>query len=198
MDGILWHIGYTGGVWYPWQSTGGTVVGEPTVVSPGTGRLDIFGRGAGNDVRWISYGPGGWSSWTSLGGYITADPSAVVTGGGQEDVFVRGSDNAAWYTSGNGSSWTSFRYLGGIAASAVLGVAPGSASLDAFVAGTDHGLWQNPMTTWYGEGGAVYADPVGTGTGGGAMCVVAENLNGDWSAWSSSAGSATWADLGTF
>ena len=75
----------------PWESLGGYLTSDPSAVSWGNGRIDIFGRGADNAL-WHKYFENGWSDWESLGGYLTSGPDACSWAPGRLDLFVRGGD----------------------------------------------------------------------------------------------------------
>lgn len=94
----------------------------PDVASWAPGRLDVFGRGVGNDLlhKWYT---GSWNGWESLPppssgcplsctSGLTSDPGAVSTAANSIDVFGRGPNNNLYQTKWNGSAWTSWTSLG--------------------------------------------------------------------------------------
>ena len=87
-----------------------TIVGQPSVASWGSGRLDVFARGIDGLTKHYWY-PGGWGP-ESLGGQITGTPSAVSWGANRIDVFARGHDDGLKHISYNGSSWAAETWTG--------------------------------------------------------------------------------------
>jgi len=102
-------------VWGSWQPIIGlpgtlTIVGKPSAVSWGQGRIDLFVR-ASDNALWHNWYQSGWHSWESLGGTLASAPSAASWGYGHLDVFVRDTTNGIshkWYSPYYGwSAWAS-------------------------------------------------------------------------------------------
>jgi V8-like Glu-specific endopeptidase len=68
---------------------------RPTLVSLGTGKLDLFVRGYPGDVWTVRFRNGGWQGFYPIGGAIL-DDIGVTRRGGQLELFVRGTDRAIY------------------------------------------------------------------------------------------------------
>jgi hypothetical protein len=89
------------GTWHSGDNLGGSIVGDPDLSSWGSGRLDVFARGADNTLqhKWYT-DSSGWSGWESLGGSLTSGPGAVSWGVNRIDVVARDVNGAVahwWY-----------------------------------------------------------------------------------------------------
>lgn len=113
----------------------------PAVASYLSSRVDIFVRGANNDLYQKTWNGSGWSNWTrphpgnclksapasttareSLGGCTMLAPAVASWGSGRLDVFYRGcefgpSGAGVFHRSWNGSSWSPEANRGGCLAS---------------------------------------------------------------------------------
>ena len=92
--------------------SGAAILGGPGAVARGADRLDIFVRGADNQL-WQKAWNGGWMGYFPLGGFLTSSPSASSWAPNRLDVFVRGSDNALYHKSWDGIEWSAYERLGG-------------------------------------------------------------------------------------
>jgi uncharacterized protein YkwD len=135
--------------WAPtWEPLQGSLTSSPDASSWGPGRLDVFVRGAGNQLYHRWHDGAGWSpDYEPLGapnpptGYgITSDPTAVSWGSSRIDVFARGTDNALWHTWFDGA-WRGWESLGGALTSGPDVASWGQGRLDVFVRGLDNNLW---------------------------------------------------------
>lgn len=132
----------------------GKFQGAPAIASWGPGRLDIFARGASNEVWHRYYDNGAWSAWENRGGSITSSPAAVSWGPGRYDMVARLSNNTIqqWYKTpsmGETQIWGTYN-LGGFATDD-----PGIASwgpfrLDLFVPGPSRAVYHRAYEV--GEG----------------------------------------------
>ena len=135
-----------------WGSINGIIAEPslaPTAVSWGSGRVDVFERGADNNIYHKWFANGGWSGWENLGGTTYDAPAVSSWGAGRLDLFVRGTDNVIyhkWYQDGYG--WSGWESLGGATYSAPTAVSWGSGRIDLFVRGTDNAIYQK----WYQSG----------------------------------------------
>jgi microsomal dipeptidase-like Zn-dependent dipeptidase len=188
-DGALWHFDGSA-----WQSLGGEVVGSPDPCSWGSGRIDVFVRGANNTLRQIARTNGQWSQWYDLGGELTSSPTCVAWGANRLDVFARGSDGTLVHKAWDGSRWTEWESLGG---ELPAGAAPDAASwgvnrLDVFVRGVDNALWQaawdGTAWGWHSLGGEIASDPGAVSWGANRMDIFARGTDGQmWQiAWDGS------------
>ncbi|HEX4774703.1 MAG TPA: hypothetical protein VH234_04260 [Candidatus Saccharimonadales bacterium] len=126
----------------------------PTAVSWGSGRVDVFERGADNNI-YHKYYSNGWSGWENLGGATYDAPAVASWGSGRLDLFIRGTDNAIyhkWYQDGSG--WSGWEAVSGgnTTYSAPTAVSWGSGRIDLVVRGTDnnvyHKYYQNGWSGW--------------------------------------------------
>lgn len=81
---------------------GGEISDNPTAVSWGPNRLDIFVTGKDHAVyHKVSDGAKQWypslTGWEDLGGVFYESPTVVSWGPGRLDIFVRGEDHAVWH-----------------------------------------------------------------------------------------------------
>lgn len=121
----------------PWESLGGIVMGKVSAVSWGSGRLDLFVRGANNAILHKYFDGTNWepsiSGWESLGGATTGDISAVSWGPGRLDVFIRGLDNMVYHKCFDGANWgPTWEWIGGPVAGEVSAASWGPGRLDVF------------------------------------------------------------------
>ena len=54
-DGALWHAWTFPRNGWSWEGLGGVIVGPPSIVTSGTGLLDVFARGADNRLWHIPF-----------------------------------------------------------------------------------------------------------------------------------------------
>src|SRR5262245_6863867 len=103
--------------WTEWYSMGGSIRGEPSIVSYGKGKLALLARGD-DDALWYSWVWGENASiqggWVSLGGIITSGPSCTSRTNGIIDCYARSSASSAAKRSYNGKSWNAWEDLGGV------------------------------------------------------------------------------------
>jgi hypothetical protein len=98
VPGALWHqwqISPGSSNWSAPASLGGYLTSGIDGASNADGRLEVFGRAAGNDLAhiWQVQANGGWSSWASLGGVLASGPFTSYTSYGGIIVDVFGPDN---------------------------------------------------------------------------------------------------------
>jgi hypothetical protein len=102
--------------WGAWQSLGGRIIGEPSLVTTsigGTPTLFIAGRGGDNALWWTQkVGNGAWTAWRSAGGVITARPTCISRTPGIVDCFARGQDSSLAQRSFVNGAWNSWSSLG--------------------------------------------------------------------------------------
>ena len=151
-----WYIRGQG--WFPngpWENLGAppglSLTSDPSAVSWGDGRVDVFARASDDGLwhRWYIRGQG-WSGWEPLGGVLNSGPDVSSWGEGRLDVLVRGADNRLhhkWYIRGRG--WSGWERLGapsGLSLTSDPGaVSWGDGRIDVFARASDDGLWHR----WY-------------------------------------------------
>lgn len=148
------------GIWSGVKATGDNLASSPVTVSWGGDRIDLFARGAANDLvhKWFTNGT--WSAWESLGGCIRENPSAASWAPGRLDVFAQGCNDTGnnmhhiWFDAGRWGGWdqptafNSMRIVGSPSA-----VSWGSNRLDFVARGSDNQLYQSYWTPESGWGG---------------------------------------------
>jgi hypothetical protein len=156
---------------------GGTDQATPAVTGP-DGSVDVFYRGADNDLWRELYSPGsGWSQPIDMGGTLSSAPTAVCVGAGGVEVFYRGARGDLWEVSyRSGSGWGRPRKLAmmGVLGSRPTAVAQPNGVIDVFWKGSaDDHLWHgqfDPGRGWAGPqglGGSLtsYPSPVESSPG---------------------------------
>jgi len=172
-----WHI----------DNLGGTFTADPDISSQGSGKLDVFGRGAENGL-WIKSYPvsGGWGSWVSMGGVLAGGPGAVSWSNNRIDVVASdtGGNVAHWYWA---PGW-GFDYLGnGITADPDIS-SWGPNRLDVFARASNgnllHKYWAGAgWSGWENMGGNIVGGPSAVSWGVNRIDVVArmtDNTIGHW------------------
>jgi hypothetical protein len=114
--GGLWHTWFDSGSWWGWNQIPGitNMVGAPSAVSWGNGRIDIVAKDSGNNYKWTSYNnPSGWTAWAAIGCCFDTSPSLSTWGTNRLDVFggIGGNLWHGWYT--GGPNWVNWNNLGG-------------------------------------------------------------------------------------
>jgi len=91
------HKVYTSN-WGAWEALGpGVFQSEPTIVSWGPNRIDIFGVGTDSQCYTKFWNGSNFSpTWVSLGGILTSPPTAISWGVNRIDLFVLGTDGACY------------------------------------------------------------------------------------------------------
>src|SRR6266545_1782557 len=144
-------------------------------------RMDVFARGASNQLlhRWYAYG--WWSGWENLGGTLSSAPSAVSWGFGRVDVFARGASNQLLHRSWASGGWSGWENLGGVLSSAPDVAAWGSGRLDVFVRGGANQAWHRWFSGgrwsagWENLGGTLSSGPGAVSWGSGRVDVFARD-----------------------
>jgi hypothetical protein len=146
-DRSLWNTGIaSSGVIYPWSWLGGSLKGDPTVISR-SGLLYVFSRAADDSLAYnYESGPSTWNGWQDAGGQLVSDASAAVNSDGRVEVFVVGTDLAVWrnaqVTADNNNFYSSnWGSLGGRIIGDIFPIVDQTSVLNLFVIGGDHGLW---------------------------------------------------------
>jgi len=138
--GTLQYSLYNAG-WSDQTSLGGSISSSPVAISPSSGIIDVFARGASNALWHIRFSGGAWGSWENLGGNLLSAPAAVSPSPGIIDVFAEGSTGSLVHTRFD-HGWGAWEDLGGgiTAAPTAVSVAPNV--IDVFVhGGASSGMW---------------------------------------------------------
>jgi hypothetical protein len=145
-QGDVFYVGGDRGVYYMRTTDrvtfalGGVKTSNPSAVSWGGNRLDVFVRGT-DDGLWHrgTDDTTNWFGWERVAGNVAGDPVAVSWGPMRLDIFYRGTDNALWQAWWDGS-WHS-RSFGGYVVGEPSVISYGPGHLDVFYRGGDNALW---------------------------------------------------------
>lgn len=171
------------------DNLGGTFTADPDISSQGSGKLDVFGRGAENSL-WIKSFPvsGGWGGWTYMGGALASGPGAVSWSNGRIDVVMRDTSNnvSHWYWA-SGGGWAADNQGGPITGDPDIS-SWGVNRLDIFARATNgnliHKYWGGAgWSGWENMGGNLAGGPSAVSWGVGRIDVVArmaDNTIGHW------------------
>jgi glucose/arabinose dehydrogenase len=148
----------------PPQGVGHGIQGAPSVVTdPATGRVTVFGRGAGNAVyyQWKDTA-GPWSGWQRVPGAAAVTAPTAVRNGSAIDLFYPGADEFPRHQRLTGTAWTAPERLTGRTRLAVSAYPLGNGQLRVWVVGTDSHVYASTGTTghwsgWKSAGGLVSA-----------------------------------------
>ena len=150
----LYHIWQTSphGAWSGWESLGGILTSNISVIKNAYHGLEAFVKGNDNQLYHIAQNKqhGDWMGWQPLAGLsIASDPTAIVNDDSTIEVFVKGSNNQLyhiWQTSPHGA-WSGWESLGGILTSNISVIKNAYHGLEAFVKGNDNQLYH----MWQGK-----------------------------------------------
>ena len=123
-DGVIYHLYFDGSEWSDWEDMQAPgVMGEPTIISWGENRLDIFTvligvRDSSPSSRALKAGGlyhtawdgSQWLDWECLGGgdgevTLVGAPAAVSWSENRLDIVALGSDGQYYYKFYDGSQW---------------------------------------------------------------------------------------------
>jgi hypothetical protein len=162
--------------WTPWEkiSLPQMVYSAPAAVSREVGMLDVFARGAKNELLWKSFNGTKWlpdptTFYHFDEGIVTSAPAAVARPDGLMDVVARGPDNKLYLKQFDGAIWGPFIAIGEYALQAGPGItSTGPYRLDTFHTGARDSLayvWSDAGLPWafeeldgkFGDAPAAYA-----------------------------------------
>ncbi len=163
------------------------LTGEVGVSSWGNTRLDVFARGANNNLYHRWWNLSGWSAWENMGGNLASGPDAVSWGTNRIDVVAEMQDESVGHWSWDGAQWA-FDNLGGQIKGKPSISSRGFNSLDVFARGTLDHLYQKTWTGtgwigWTDLGGTLLSGPDSVSWGGNRIDVVARtggDVVGHW------------------
>ncbi|MFI6713116.1 hypothetical protein ACIBF7_42265 [Nonomuraea sp. NPDC050478] len=120
-DGSLLYSTFSGGVFGPFQSLGGVIVGDPNVVVTSYG-TEFYVRGTDDQVYTNTITPSGVVTGYSIvpGLRVTGEVEAIVAFDeppASVKLFARGTDGAVWTNVRRNGAWVGWRSLGGFATS---------------------------------------------------------------------------------
>jgi hypothetical protein len=171
----------------------GGATSDPTGVSWGEGRIDLFIRGSISNIWHQTWEDGVWLGWEDLDGRTDSGPTASSRGSGNLHVFVL-AGNAVWHRACvatdsvplcRGSSWMSWIADPGgppTRAAAVTSVSNAAGNVDVALKGSDNALWfqrwaGSNWIGWRSLGGQLTSSPVLVASAG-RTGVYAVDVNG--------------------
>jgi hypothetical protein len=101
--------------WSPWESLDGALASDPTAISWGPDRIDVFIRTADSphQIAQKTFETSkGWSDWKLLGGEPLGSPAICSPAPGRLHLFMRRVDDSLWHREYNGN-WSNWESLGG-------------------------------------------------------------------------------------
>jgi lysozyme len=167
-NGHLWTLGYRNGTWRTAATdisgaaapSAANLIGDPSVVASGPGRIDAFWEGSDFNIWQATYtagwyGNGSWSTPQSLGlGPVASAPEAVSPGPGLIDLFWNRAGTGIYVDRFNGG-WNGATPLSTRAATGSPVAVSSYAGSDTVFwrDGSSGDLWQDTGASW-GWGGA--------------------------------------------
>ncbi len=206
-----WQFNSNWSAWDPMGAPPGGATSDPSAVSWGNGRIDLFVRGGYNPacvngtntnaLYHRAYANGSWGGWECLGGILVTGPDAAAWGVGHMDIFLAGVNNVPWRLIYNNGSWAweqvpdgSYNYDPGA-------VSPSANRVDLFARGMDGNLYHKPWTggwgVWEPMGGPIASGPDAASWGSGHLDVFARKSdNNIYHRWQLNSGWSNWEPLG--
>ncbi len=178
-DSAIWHKWWDGSSWKPsltgWESLGGVGAfqGQPTAVTWGPNRLDVFAVIHIGEVYHKFWTPGqGWqptqTNWESLGGNVISPIAAVAPAPNDIQLYAVGAQNHDMLTKGFNGTWqpsqTDWISLGGVFDSPPAVASWSPLDVHIFGLGTDDQMYHRSAfglhsTSWEALGGVFLSAP---------------------------------------
>ncbi|MEV0630866.1 hypothetical protein [Nonomuraea wenchangensis] len=163
-DGSLLYSARSGSSFGPFQSLGGVIVGDPSVVVNAAG-THFFVRGTDDQVYTNTITPSGAvTGYAHVPGLtVTGDVEALVPNlapAGSLRIFARGTDGAVWTNQLTGGAWSGWSSLGGFATSDITATrtfAFPNDTVRVFVRGADRRVYVSRVAA----GGVTPFEPLG-------------------------------------
>lgn len=182
-----WHyFSVTPNGWHSNDNLGGYITAAPDISSQGSGRLDVFVRGADERSLFIKTLYGTWGEWVFMGGASHSGPSATSWSPGRIDLAYLEWDNSIGHWWWNGGSWAGDN-LGGWLNSDPDLATWGVNRLDVFARGGGghlyHKWYAGAWSGWENMGGSLAGGPGAVAWGPNRLDVVArmtDNSIGHW------------------
>ncbi|MGW4799123.1 hypothetical protein ACWEPC_42570 [Nonomuraea sp. NPDC004297] len=153
-DGSLLYSPRSGSAFGAFQSLGGVIVGDPSVVV-NSGGTHFFVRGTDDQVYTNTITPSGAvTGYAQVPGLtVTGDVEAIVPNlvpPTSVRIFARGTDGAVWTNNLSGGAWSGWSSLGGYATSDITAtrtfVVPND-TIRVFIRGADNRVYVNRVST---------------------------------------------------
>lgn len=145
-DGALLYSARSGDGFAPFQSLGGVIVGDPSVVVTPNG-TEMFVRGTDDRVYTNTVTPSGTVTGYSVvpGLAVTGEVESfrVLTGepAGGVRIFARGADGAVWTNLRRNGSWSGWTSLGGFITSEITAGRIQTGGIRIFARGSDNRVY---------------------------------------------------------
>jgi hypothetical protein len=142
-----------GASWIGWNRIPANATSGPSVVSRGTGRLDLVARGT-DDAIYLnqSFDAGGtWGGWTRIPAMAASGPGISSFSSGELDLWAMGQDSVLYGNESlnGGTSWSGWTRFAGMtmssAPSGAVSLASGGTT-DILVRGTDLNLYHQTIS----------------------------------------------------
>lgn len=98
-DGELWNRYWDGESWHPWESLGGSFMGQPAASARDADRIDVFAVSTHGSLQHRWWDGKEWVPWETVSGAPRGGEAVTCTWVGERlDVFVWGADREVWYS----------------------------------------------------------------------------------------------------
>lgn len=108
-NGYIYQISYNG-TWSAWKELTNRIYSQPSLVSLGPGRLDLFGVGEYGALWHKWYDNGAWTSMKYFGGKNANSPSVVAIGKKILYLCYLDKEGHACLRTWNGKSWSNWKF----------------------------------------------------------------------------------------
>jgi hypothetical protein len=186
----------------PYTGLGGILRGDPDATATDAGVVEVFGRGADDQLYARTWDGSTYTGWTALGGILRSGPGVVASPGDRLDVFVRGRDDQLWTNTRSGGVWQGWQPLGGIITAEPDATVTADGQIVVLVRGADQGLWYRVLgpggwSGWLTAAGGTPSGPTAVGTGPGRFEIYIRGLDNQlWRREITPTGLGDWAPLG--
>lgn len=185
----------------PWQSMPAvTATSAPASVSWASNRIDVFVKGASNELRhaWREDGSD-WGGWENLGCCFDTAPTVSSWAPGRLDIFI-GAGGSLWHL-WHDNGWGDWENLGGSITSAPAAVSWASGRIDIFAKGASNELthlWYSTSGGWgrFENLGCCFDTAPGVASWGSGRLDVFQGSGGSvWHLWHDN-GWGRWENIG--
>lgn len=153
-DNAVYYKSFDGSTWRPWVSLGGPAIGRPTVISYGSGHVDVYARDINRRLMHRWWDGSTWRAWEPVGGawQLQGDAALVSWAPGRLDAFARGDDGSLIHAYFAGAGWSSWETLGGVITTDPTPISLHAGHLDIYALGSNgllyHRYFENGWHNW--------------------------------------------------